>query len=122
MRRDVRDTDIWEGLKWAAADLKYPTTRGIPIDRVDTHSLRGSGANALHLAGYPNRKIQMMGHWRGGAFKEHISKQLAGFLAGMLRAMKRKFHFVNIGVGAMDCVVNVTDKMVATPYKAAAAA
>ena len=122
MRRDVRDTDIWEGLKWAAADLKYPTTRGIPIDRVDTHSLRGGGANALHLAGYSDRQIQKMGRWRGETFKEYISEQLAGFSAGMSTAMKRKFHFVNIGDGAGDEIIDVTDEIVATPYEAAAAA
>ena len=51
VRQDIRDTDIREGLKWVVAELKYPATRGIPIDRVNTHSLRGRGANTFHLAG-----------------------------------------------------------------------
>jgi hypothetical protein len=40
-----------EALKAAATVLEYPTTKGIPIDRIDTHSLRSGGANALSLSG-----------------------------------------------------------------------
>ena len=37
---DVTGEDISKGLKMAATLLHYPTTRGIPIERIDTHSLR----------------------------------------------------------------------------------
>jgi uncharacterized protein YecE (DUF72 family) len=57
-RVDVTDRHISEGLKLAATVLQYPKNRGIPIECVDTHSLRIGGANALHLAGYSDREIQ----------------------------------------------------------------
>ena len=63
-RKDVTDNDIRRALKEAATVLEYPETRGIPIDRVDTHSLRGGGANALSLNGYSDTQIQKLGRWR----------------------------------------------------------
>ena len=74
--KDVNDEDVWENLKWAAGELGYPCRKGIPLDRVDMHSLRIGGANALALSGYSDRKPQKMGHWRGETFKEYISEQL----------------------------------------------
>ncbi len=47
-KKFVSDNDIHVGLKEAATVLGYPE-RGIPIDRIDTHSLRIGGANALSL-------------------------------------------------------------------------
>ena len=55
VRTDVCDKDISAALKVAAAALDYPNSRGIPIDCIDTHSLRIGGANALSLAGYSDR-------------------------------------------------------------------
>ena len=66
-------------LKLAATLLNYLYLKGIPIDRVDTHSLRYGGANALLLAGYSNRDIQKIGRWRGGNFKEYIREELHFF-------------------------------------------
>jgi hypothetical protein len=60
-RYDVCGEDISKGLKLAATILKYPSTRGIPIDWIDTHSLRSGGANALALSGYSDTQIQKMG-------------------------------------------------------------
>ena len=45
-------------LKFVTTKLNYPSLKGIPIDRVDTHSLRSVGANALSVAGYRNIDIQ----------------------------------------------------------------
>jgi hypothetical protein len=70
-RSDVTDKHIRQGLKLAASALEYPEFRGIPIERIDMHSLRIGGANALHLAGYTDREIQKMGRWRGETFKEY---------------------------------------------------
>jgi hypothetical protein len=39
--------DVSRSLKVVAGLLQYPLTRGIPINSVDTHSLRSGGANAL---------------------------------------------------------------------------
>ena len=83
-RRDVTDKDISEGLKLAAAILEYPETRGIPIKRVDTHSLRGGGANALSLNRYNDTR------WRGETFKEYI----------LLKAMKKRLNYVVVSGGA----------------------
>jgi hypothetical protein len=88
-RRDVTDKDISEGLKLADSVLEYPETRGIPIERVDTHSLRGGGANALSLNGYSDTQIQKLGRWRGETFKEYIREELATFSEGMSTAMKK---------------------------------
>ena len=112
-RFDVTDRDIRFGLKRAAAALKYPLMKGIPIDRIDTHSLRSGGANALSLAGYSDRQIQKMGRWRSATFKEYIREELAGFSEGMSRNMKRRFQFVNISGGVYT---DVTDEVLLLPY------
>ncbi len=52
---------VSKALKVAAAILQYTIARGIPIERIDTHSLRSGGANALALSGYSNTQIQKMG-------------------------------------------------------------
>ena len=93
-RRDVTDKDISEGLKLAAAILEYPETRGIPIKRVDTHSLRGGGANALSLNRYNDTR------WRGETFKEYIREELATFAEGMSKAMKKRLNYVVVSGGA----------------------
>ncbi len=49
---DVCGEDVSKALKMAATLLEYPVTRGIPIELIDTHSLRTGGANALFLSGY----------------------------------------------------------------------
>ncbi len=79
---------------------QYPTNKGIPIGRINTHSLRSGGANALALAGYLDAQIQKMGHWRGASFKEYIREELACYARGMSHDMKRKFNFVNIAGNA----------------------
>ena len=61
MHCDVSDEDIRRNIKWAAAELDYPSTKGIPIERVDTHSFRSGGANTLALSGYLDTQIQKMG-------------------------------------------------------------
>jgi hypothetical protein len=65
VRTDVLAKDVSAGLKMAAAALDYPASRGIPIDKIDTHSLRIGGANTLSFVGYTNRQIQKMGRWMG---------------------------------------------------------
>ncbi len=44
-RKDVTDKDIRKSIKYAATCLDNPGQKGIPFDRIDTHSLRGGGAN-----------------------------------------------------------------------------
>ena len=112
----LRDTDIREALKDAAVELGYPD-RGIPKDRVDTHSLRAGGANALHLCGYSDREIQKMGRWMSDTFKEYISESLSTFSLGMSTAMKKDFQFVNIAAGIDSDVVDITSELINTPYE-----
>ena len=113
IRHDVTDEDIRASVKMAAAVLNYPELRGIPVERVDTHSLRSGGANALALAGYTETQIQKMGRWKGATFKEYISDQLHCFAAGMSKSMSQQFGFVNIAGGAYS---DVTNTAVATNY------
>jgi hypothetical protein len=93
---NVCGEDISRGLKMAATLLQYPATWGIPIERVNTHSLQSGGANVLALSGYSNTQILKMGHWKGATSKEYIREELACYSAGMTRDMKRNFKFVNI--------------------------
>jgi hypothetical protein len=63
-RYDATSGHVSSALKLAAGALEYPTIKGIPMERVNTHSLRSGGANALALAGYSDTQIQNMGRWR----------------------------------------------------------
>ena len=118
-RFDVTDKDIRFALKEAAKRLHYPILKGIPVSRVDTHSLRSGGANALSLSGYSDTQIQKMGRWRSATFKEYIREELACFSAGMSRSMKQKFNFVNIAGGVYT---DVTDTIILLPYTTTAIA
>jgi hypothetical protein len=112
-RGDISDKDIRAALKMAAAALEYPLTRGIPVERVDTHSLRIGGANALSLAGYSDRHIQKLGRWRGETFKEYVREQLSNFSEGMSTSMQKTFGFVNVEGGVFH---DVTETLLTLPY------
>lgn len=112
-RHYVTQEDMSKHLKMAAAMLDYPTAKNIPIDRVDTHSLRSGGANALSLSGYEDRQIMKMGRWRSATFMEYIREDLSRFSEGMSRAMKRKFNFMHVAGGTAH---DVTDTTLAMDY------
>jgi hypothetical protein len=57
-RYDVTSGHVSSALKLAAGALEYPIIKGIPIERVNMHSLRSGGANVLALAGYSDIQIQ----------------------------------------------------------------
>ena len=107
-RFDVTAEDISQALKGAARALSYPATKGIPIERINTHSLRSGGANALALSGYTDTQIQKMGRWRGATFKEYIREELAVYSENMSRDMRTKFGFVNIAGNAFHDVAMET--------------
>jgi hypothetical protein len=113
VRYDVTGYDISKGLKMAATLLHYPTKRGIPIDCIDTHSLRSGGANALALSGYSDMQIQKMGRWKGATFKEYIREELTCYSAGMSSNMKWNFKFVNVSGNAYN---NVTGRCLEEDY------
>ena len=112
-RFDVTDKDMRFSLKQAAKALQYPEQKGIPIDRIDTHSLRSGGANALSLAGFSDREILKMGRWRSATFKEYIREELACFSEGMSTKMKHRFAFVNIAGGVYT---DITEQVLPLPY------
>jgi hypothetical protein len=101
-RFDVTSDHISLALKLAARALEYPTIKGIPIKRINTHSLCSGGANALALAGYSNTQIQKMGWWRSATFKEYVQNKLACFSSGMSQDMKTKLGFVNVSSNAFS--------------------
>ena len=103
----VTHSHISRALKMAAAALDYPSSKGIPIERIDTHSLRCGGANALSLSGYSDRQIQKMGRWRSATFLEYIKEGLYEFSAGMSKSMKKNFHFVSVEGGVFRDVTNI---------------
>ena len=125
IRNDITNEDITVALKQAATIPDYPLAKGIPIERIDTHSLRSRGANALSLAGFSDTAIQKMGRWRGATFKEYVREELASFSEGMSIKMKQKFHFVNVAGNAMydiSDVTNITDHIIDSEYTVNASA
>ncbi len=101
----------------AAILLEYPETRGIPIELINTHSLRCGGANALALLGFSDTQIQKMGRWQGARFKKYIREQLACYSEGMTMKMKCNFKFVNVHGNAYH---DVTSTCVLAEYECAA--
>ena len=112
-RFDVTAEHISTALILAARALEYPILKGIPIDRINTHSLRSGGANALALSGYSDTQIQKMGRWRGATFKEYVRNELTCFSSGMSSDMKKKFGFVNVAGNAFS---DITDACVNADY------
>jgi hypothetical protein len=110
---DVTSEHISTALKQAATALEYPLVKGIPIERINTHSLRSGGTNALALSGYSDTQIQKMGCWRGATFKEYVRNELACFSSGMSRDMKTKFGFVNVLGNAFS---DITDACINADY------
>ena len=99
-------------VKHAAAALDYPS-RGIPLSRINTHSLRAGGACALSLAGYKAHQIMKMGRWapKSTAFMEYIQQQLSTFSVGMATKMSKIDIFTN-----MEGAENADDLRAATIY------
>ena len=52
-------------LKFVTTALNYPSLKGVPMDRMDTHLLRSGGANELSLAGKSDRDIKKWGDGKG---------------------------------------------------------
>jgi hypothetical protein len=113
-RGNVPNKDVSKALKAAATILDYPTAKGIPVDRINTHLLRSERANALSLAGYSDIQIQQMGRWHGATLKEYIQEELACFSKGMSRSMKTKFDFINIAGNAFNII---TDDLLDREYE-----
>ena len=93
----VTDNQIRLSVKFAAKALQYEK-RGIPINRIDTHSLRSGVACALKLAGYDEVQIKKLGRWKpkSNTFLEYIQQQLSTFSKGMAAGMSRIATFTNM--------------------------
>ena len=78
--------NVREAVKDAVDFLNYPDLRSIGVNQIDTRSLRGRGANALHAAGFGDRQITKMGWRKSKTFIEYIHKELGYFSSGMSRA------------------------------------
>jgi hypothetical protein len=112
-RFDITNQDISAALKLAATFLGFPTTKGIPINHIDTHLLRSGGENALLLAGYSDTQIQKMGRWHRATFKGYIQEELACFFEGMSCSMKQKLRFANVAGNSFN---TITDDLISTDY------
>jgi hypothetical protein len=119
-RYDITGEDISKELTMAATLLQYPTTRSIRIDRINTHSLRIGGANALALSGYSDTQIQKMGRWKGATFKEYIREELTFTLQACPSNMKRSFKFFNISGSA--AYIDITATCLESEYNTSASA
>ena len=118
-RKYLNAENMSAALKFAITTLNYPYLEGIPIDRLDTHSLIYGWYNALSLVGYSDRYIQKMRRWRGGTFKEYIREELHCFAEGTSTAMKQDFKFVSISGGAYSKLVDATITTVVSDYRPA---
>ncbi len=58
---NITAEDISKHQNVAAGLLNYPTRKGIPVEWVNPHSLRGRGANVLALSEFSDMQIQKMG-------------------------------------------------------------
>ena len=63
--KELNADNMSAALKFSTTVLNYPYLKGIPIYRVNTHSLRYGGANALLLAGYIDRDKQKLEDGQG---------------------------------------------------------
>ena len=111
--KDVMAEDISKHLALAVGLLNYPIRKGIQVERIDTHSLWGGGANVLALSGYSETAIQKMGRWKGATFKEYIQEELVSYADGMSTAMKTKFNFMNVAGNAFQ---DITETVLAMEY------
>jgi hypothetical protein len=108
---NVTDNNISKALKRATATLQYPLYQGIPIKRIDTHSLQIGGACTLVLNGFSEMHIQKMERWKGDTFKEYVREELNCFSDGMAKAMKQCFKFVNVtGHALTDITSQIINK------------
>ena len=60
-RKDLNAENMSAKLKFTTTALSYTSLNGIPIDILDTHSLRFGGENAPSLAGYSYKDINKRG-------------------------------------------------------------
>lgn len=92
----VTATHIHQVLQRAAIRLLL-WDQGYDLDRIGTHSIRASGAMALHLNNIKPETIMLIGRWRSQTWLTYIHTQIAAFSAGVSRLMTRPIPFYNAG-------------------------
>lgn len=70
---------------------------GYDLKRVNTHSLRASGAMALKLQGVADSTIMKIGRWTGLTFPTYIHAQIGALNIGLAEQMAAHVRFVNVG-------------------------
>ena len=74
--------------------------QGYDLKRINTHSLRASGAMALKLQGVDDSLIMKIGRWTGLTFLTYIHSQIGALNVGLADRMATRVHFINVGAGA----------------------
>ena len=63
--KDITADNMSAALKFAVTALNYPSLKGIPVDRVETHYLIYLVDNVMSILGYIDRYIQKWGDGEG---------------------------------------------------------
>ena len=73
-RNYITNNIISRALKAVATVLDHPNTKGIPVDRINTHSLSSGGTNRLLLVGYSMKYLYAF--WRECRLSTSMKQQL----------------------------------------------
>jgi hypothetical protein len=95
----VLATDISRLVKYGARTANLEA-QGYDLRRVNTHSLRASGAMALKLQGETDSTIMKLGRWTGLTFLTYIHAQIGALNVGLAQRMATRIEFINVGAGA----------------------
>ena len=92
----VSPRHILAAVRAAATTTRLTADHGYDVSRVGAHSLRASGAMALHLSGHTSAQIKKIGRWKSDAFLSYLHSQIAAFTHGTSERMAtdRPFHKV----------------------------
>ncbi len=71
---------------------------GVPVERINTHSLRVGGATALYNAGWELQAIQRFGRWSGGLAFHGYLWETAELSRGAAAAMTRHSGQLHAGL------------------------
>jgi hypothetical protein len=91
--------DVFVAVRAAAVRSSLPA-KGYSLDRIGAHSLRASGAMALHLNGYSGDEIMKIGRWRCTTLLTYIHSQIGDLNAGVATKMARLISFINVAGAA----------------------
>jgi integrase len=70
-------------IKTAVRAIKLDEQKGFPPESVSSHSLRASGAMAMHLNNIDHDKIREQARWSSDTFLMYIHEHISAFSAGL---------------------------------------